>query len=316
MFTDIKVGFACNNRCVHCVVEPARRHTVEVGRQQDSTTEQLLGFIADAQSRGSKSVVLTGGEVLLRRDFPVLLRRCLELGLEVAVQTNGRRLEHWVQSGVLDGVRVGFVVSMHGPDADVHDAITRRRGSFGQTVRGLRALAARPEIGITGKIVVSRRNMGHLLATVELMSSLGVRCFNVAFPHAEAFPTEELLAIVPRYHEVRDELERCAQYFVRTGSFGEFETVPFCVTTPAVWTRSADGALLVQSRENPGFIQTAWEEALRDWEADRRRIKYKSARCTECVFDKVCEGPWREYVDAYGDDELVPIRDASVVELL
>jgi len=318
MFTDIKVGYSCNNRCVHCVVEPSRRDRERDAKRLDSSTEEVLAFIDEAKSRGSRSIVLTGGEVTIRKDFSQLVAHACGLGLEIAVQTNGRRLEALAQTGGLNGMRAAFTVAVHGPDAVIHDSITREPGSFDETIRGIRALRRHPTLVVTGKLVISKRNQQKLRATLEMLAELGLRHFNIAFPHAERFAPEEFSAVVPRYRELRDELDRCAQFLSSAGCSGEFETIPYCVTpsSPEVWKRSADAILIADGRENPGFIRAAGDDRLHDWEAERKQIKHKGARCAQCLFDKACEGPWTEYVETYGDDELQPLCDPAIIPML
>jgi hypothetical protein len=183
---------------------------------------------------------------------------------------------------------------------------------------GLRALARHPDIAVTGKLVMSKRNQDVLVRTVESLVAIGLRRFNIAFPHAEGFSPADLEAVVPRYLAVTEEIRRCAELAEHSCLDVEFETVPYCVTpnSPLVWKRSADAALLLQSLENPGFIRAAGDERLHDWELERRQIKRKGSQCAACVFDKVCEGPWQEYVETYGSAELVAIGDPDVIYLL
>lgn len=316
MFTDVKVGYTCNNRCIHCVIEPARQDLEESRRPLDRSTEALLGFLDDARRRGSDSVVLTGGEVTLRKDFPELLAHVRDLGLELAVQTNGRRLEHWDRAGILDGLKGVFTVAIHGPDAATHDAITRRHGSFDETMRGLDALERHPGIAVTGKLVISRRNQELLETTLERMADRGIRRFNVAFPHAERFPPDVFASVVPRYRDLRPELENCARFLASSGCFGEFETVPFCTSRDCAefWTRSADPGLIKGAMNNPGFIRAPGDDELHEWESLRLSSKYKAERCRQCLFDKACEGPWREYVEVFGDEELQPLDSPDIME--
>jgi peroxiredoxin Q/BCP len=52
-----------------------------------------------------------------------------------------------------------------------------------------------------------------------------------------------------------------------------------------------------------------------DYATDRmQRGKVRFAQCASCRFEPICEGPWREYPEAVGDDEFVPVEGARVVD--
>jgi MoaA/NifB/PqqE/SkfB family radical SAM enzyme len=318
MFTDIKVGYSCNNRCVHCVVEPSRRDRQRNSQCLDSSTEEILAFIDEAWVRGSNFIVLTGGEVTIRKDFLQLVEYASNLGLQVAVQTNGRRLEALDREGAFEKMRATFTVAVHGPDENVHDLITRRAGSFAETIRGLRALCRHSMITVTGKLVISKLNQKELCATLEMLVGLGLRHFNVAFPHAERFTPDEFSRVVPRYRDLGEELDRCANFLSSTCYSSEFETIPYCVmpNSPEIWKRSADALLITNSKDNPGFIRASGDDCIHDWETERQQIKYKGKQCRRCLFDKACEGPWIEYVETYGDEELQPLCNPEIIEML
>ena len=69
MYTDIKTGFTCNNSCIHCVIAPIRDDLQNNQKELDSPTDEVKRFIDEAVARGSDTVVLTGGEVTIRKDF-------------------------------------------------------------------------------------------------------------------------------------------------------------------------------------------------------------------------------------------------------
>ena len=45
----------------------------------------------------------------------------------------------------------------------------------------------------------------------------------------------------------------------------------------------------------------------KDWNEERQMIKHKGRRCNECCYDWICEGPWEEYTEHFGDLELEPV---------
>lgn len=90
----------CNHRCVFCygdyeTSDPARNFQID--------TEALLETLAEGHALGLKSVSLVGtGEPLLHKDASRIIRGIREIGLEVAVYTNGVMVDGDVAETILD----------------------------------------------------------------------------------------------------------------------------------------------------------------------------------------------------------------------
>jgi organic radical activating enzyme len=79
VYYDLKVGFSCNNDCIHCVVADKRN-------TKDLTTQQIKDIINLVPSE--QGVVFTGGEPLLQLDDE-LIAALHHKGFDVAIETNG-----------------------------------------------------------------------------------------------------------------------------------------------------------------------------------------------------------------------------------
>src|SRR5262245_1020163 len=83
----ISVTDRCNIRCVYCMPE-----TVQfLPRREVLTFEEIERFVRIAQTLGIDKVRLTGGEPLVRRDLPILVRNLAGIaGLkDIGLTTNG-----------------------------------------------------------------------------------------------------------------------------------------------------------------------------------------------------------------------------------
>jgi len=110
----------------------------------------------------------------LRRDLPELARRARASGFEhVRIQTHGMHLaqEAYCDSLVAAGVDEYFV-SVAGPDAETHDAITTVPGSFEKTLRGLELLDRHTDAVTLTNTVVTSRSFRLLPAVVERLAHL------------------------------------------------------------------------------------------------------------------------------------------------
>jgi GTP 3',8-cyclase len=84
----ISVTDRCNIRCFYCMPE-TDVHFVE--RQEILNFEEIERFVRIAVKLGVRKLRVTGGEPLMRRDLPVLIRRLAEIpGIQdLALTTNG-----------------------------------------------------------------------------------------------------------------------------------------------------------------------------------------------------------------------------------
>ncbi len=316
---DIKVGYRCNNRCAHCVVKPVVRRLEEDNEKSDLTTQEVLDLIDGAREAGANTIVLTGGEVTIRKDFQRLVTYAVESGMEVNIQTNGRLLSQMKNCEFLaDLPGLLFIVALHASKAEIHDRITKHTGSFRQTVTAIRNLRSIDK-EVAAKIVLSKFNRGELLSTALLAMQLGANEFCVAFPHALDFPVEQFQETIPTYFDVRDEVRALSEFSEREGFPATFETIPYCILpeTPAFWRRNCDllSKASFEPSANPVCAPSVQEDRF-DWEELRPQMKEKAVECRTCVFDQLCEGPWREYVENYGSGEFAPVAKENATAFL
>jgi MoaA/NifB/PqqE/SkfB family radical SAM enzyme len=316
VFTDIKVGFTCNNKCVHCVIEPIKSSLICEDKCIDEDTNTIKKYIDEACLMGSKGIVLTGGEVTIRNDFKELLMYGQQKGLKVTVQTNGRMLSDRRKTRFLHNCDpVQFVVAIHGPNNDLHNQITRRQNSFEQTIQAIQNLLELKNHKVVGKTVISRLNMGHLPETIEFCNKIGVKSMVIAFPHAEEFPVKVFNNVVPRYRELTPIINKIFGVALELEMKITLETVPYCIykESAAFWTCNQDIQYSMHRGEDKTFIRSPSNSEINHWDITRPLIKRKGAKCGECLLDKVCEGPWHEYIDAFGDEEFIPLTDPDIV---
>jgi len=142
----------CNQNCWFC---NARRPAEEPAFVAKAAVWRR---IAEAQSGGTRQIVLTGGEPTLRSDLADLVRRAAASGAHVVVETNGVLIDdgraRQLAAAGLGTARVQLVA--WGDEAV--DGITRLPGGFAAALRAIRALAA---AGVTVEVTapVVRRNL-------------------------------------------------------------------------------------------------------------------------------------------------------------
>jgi len=150
------ITYRCNERCVHCYLD----HD-DLGEMTTAEIEDVLDQLADA---GVFFLALSGGEVLMRRDFFDIVEHARRRLFNVKIKTNGvmirepeaRRLR---QLGV---EQVQISVYSHRPE--VHDGITKLPGSLRRTIEAIRFL----------KLQGLKVSMANVLMTANLFDNQGV----------------------------------------------------------------------------------------------------------------------------------------------
>jgi GTP 3',8-cyclase len=138
----ISVTDRCNFRCQYCM--PAEG-LPWLDRDEILTFEEITRVVALLASMGVHDVRLTGGEPLVRRDFPKLAAMLspLEDIHDLSITTNGFLLERDAEALVAAGVN-RFNVSIDSLQQDRFFELTRR-DALPRVMRGLEHLASFPE---------------------------------------------------------------------------------------------------------------------------------------------------------------------------
>ena len=77
----------CNLDCVHCYFGPQAKR--EVPGAVEMSTARILSLLDEITDAGCLNLLITGGDPLLRDDFPIIYKHAKEKGLLVSVFTNG-----------------------------------------------------------------------------------------------------------------------------------------------------------------------------------------------------------------------------------
>ncbi len=141
---DLRVSVTdrCNFRCQYCM--PAEG-LPWLERNEILSFEEIARLVTVLSAMGVRDVRLTGGEPLVRRNFPHLVHLLSDIEdvAEVSVTTNGFLLERDAEKLVRAGVN-RFNVSIDSLQQDRFFEITRR-DALPQVMRGLELLASFPE---------------------------------------------------------------------------------------------------------------------------------------------------------------------------
>lgn len=298
---DLKVGFSCNNNCIHCVVsDKINERDLSFNEIKQLVSEYVCEF-------GTIELTLTGGEVTIREDFFELMLFVKEMKdaghiISADMQTNGRMLSIDEYAIAAAQAMDFFLVAMHSCHAETHDAITMVKGSFNQTTRAIHNLKRYAGIDkIAIQTVINRLNFDHLPAIYKFVhDNLGLKECNLTFPHPIGVCQSH--KIVPSYAEVRTYVNEALDYCLANGIAPYIEALPFCIWKPC---KNRQYAIDFAKKRNINVIGYGGEkDGAVDYSKlfDEGHAKYQT--CLQCPYVTFCEGVWKEHVAIYPDEDM------------
>jgi len=284
-YFDLKVGFTCNNNCVHCVITDKKD-------TKDLTTEEIKAIIRSVP-RGD-TVGFTGGEATIRADFLQLIQYAKETGHQVSLQTNGARFADWDFAQQAAKYLDGVLIAIHSHLPDVHTSIVRVPSMYEQTIQGFKNLL-KLRVDVATQTVISKLNIPYLLETYDFIQSLapGI-AMNLTYPHPNGNAYHNADVVVPRYTEIKSVIH---SILAKYASLIRTEAIPMCYLFPYQneVAYNFDEHIVEEHRagidpantNNQYFDQNGITQ---DYSLSMISEKRKGPRCAQCVFNNRCAG--------------------------
>ena len=161
----------CNLSCRMCYVRQAAGDRAAITAELSASA--WLELARRAVDNGLVFLLLTGGEIFLRRDFFEIYEPLTRLGLILALFTNGTLITPDVAARLSEAPPSRTEITLYGATAATFEAVTGVRGSYAACVAGIEALLAR-RVPLGLKATLTRRNAGELEAMRALARDWGV----------------------------------------------------------------------------------------------------------------------------------------------
>lgn len=296
---ELHLTYHCPERCVFCSEE----HRMEAFKRFPVTWGRVARTLRLHAARGVRNVHFTGGEPTIHPQFIEACVLAHKLGMRTSIGTIGTRLadRDFAERAIphLDEA----LFSLHGPTAEVHDAMARRAGSFDQVVAAIRnARAVNPDFRVFVNTVVTKLNVHALPDTVAFADALGAQLIVVSNTTPEGggydhfkelgLPLATLAEVMPQVPP------RAKNAVIR------FFGMPMCLlgsydvlSNDLHW----DPRVTVEWGRRPGKVVF---EGIYNWSPDRRRTRV--APCRTCSRNQVCMGIYDRYAELYDTSELRP----------
>ncbi len=166
----------CNLRCVHCYLGSQDEQRTKMAAEMP--TERVLEVIDEICDAGCLYLVITGGDPMIRRDFPEIYRYARERGLIVTVFCDGILVTDAIVELFSEYPPYKVDISVYGSTAQTYEAVTRVQGSFSRFLEGVRRLAA-AGIPFSLKTVLMTINRHEVEAMRHMADELGADGFRV-----------------------------------------------------------------------------------------------------------------------------------------
>ena len=144
-YMRVSVTDRCNLRCIYCMPEGG---VPRVSHSDILTFDEITRICRIGSDIGISRIKLTGGEPLVRRGLPALLRMIRDLpGIEqVTLTTNGILLKENINELVSSGLDA-VNISIDTPDAGRYKEITRG-GGLSRALEGMEAALSFPGLQV------------------------------------------------------------------------------------------------------------------------------------------------------------------------
>ncbi len=164
---DLAITYRCNNDCAYCYNARERNFP-------ELKTDDWKRIIDGLWALGVPHIVFTGGEATLRDDLPELIRHAESNGQITGLNTNARRLadESYVQR-LVDAGLDHAQITVESCDEQIHDEMMRLKGTFRQTIQGLKNVLA-TKLYVMTNTTMLRTNVHKIPDTLDFLADLGV----------------------------------------------------------------------------------------------------------------------------------------------
>jgi radical SAM protein with 4Fe4S-binding SPASM domain len=162
---QLDLTYRCNERCVHCYLDHE-----DHGEMTTAEIKDLLDQLADASVF---FLTISGGEIMVRKDFFEILEYAREKKFSVKLKTNAILIRRKEAQRLRELGVEAVQISIYSHRPEVHDGITKVPGSLKRSVEAVRFLT---EQGIRVSLanVLMVKNMQDYPGVKALAAELGV----------------------------------------------------------------------------------------------------------------------------------------------
>lgn len=126
----IEITSICNERCVHCYIP----HDYKISYMNPDLFYNILQQCYDMKLL---HLNISGGEPMLHKNFIDFLKKCKEFDFSVNILSNLTLLTDDILDEMKSNPLLGVQVSVYSMNSDIHDGITKMKGSLEKTIKSI-----------------------------------------------------------------------------------------------------------------------------------------------------------------------------------
>lgn len=291
---EIVTGFSCNNNCLFCSVGDKLRSF-------DKTTGEIMADIDRAVSENPEEINFTGGEPAIRPDILKLISYARSKGVkEIRVTTNGRMFSYdKFTKSVVDAGLTGAIFSFHCPCAKLHDEMSCVKGSFEQTLKGLKNLHSYGKT-IDINTVITAKTYKLLPKTMGMIKDY-IRSVCLIFPTIDGH-LKGNRSLIPKMKEAEKYIHEAIDVLRDAGKQGWTLNYPVC------FMKGYEEFSSMMELQTKMF----WPHMDTNLDEKRKGDNIHVKACKKCKYKLVCIGVMKGYVEVMGDKEIKPVEGETV----
>jgi len=163
----LDVTYRCNERCVHCYLDHEDHG--------EMTTTEIKDLLEQLAGAGVFFLTLSGGEILLRKDFFEILEYARELTFCVKLKSNAIMIREEEAQRIRSLGVESIQVSIYSHRPEVHDAVTKVKGSLKRSLEAIRFLKSYGLKVIIANVLMTQ-NYQDYPGVRALAAEIGVPC--------------------------------------------------------------------------------------------------------------------------------------------
>jgi MoaA/NifB/PqqE/SkfB family radical SAM enzyme len=277
---------------------------------------QIKKELKEFKKKGYNIVGFLGGELTVYPRIIELVKFATKLDYKrINLVSNGRRysdinfLKHLIAAG-----NIRFYLSVHSHKEKIEDFLTSVKGGFKEKIKGLYNLVSLQKRGLIKEkifinLVANKLNYKFFSQTMFFyFKNFGIKDFRFNFIRPEGRAFNNFKILVPTYSEVLPYLKESVLLSKKLNVNLSAEGIPFCILKGIKNFNNFIG----EFKDGEGEIKEGEDNRKQFKFAKLRKEKLRSKMksCKNCIYDSLCEGPWKNYVKIYGFKEFKPIKSA------
>lgn len=310
--STVEITPRCNFRCIHCYLG---RHR---DKPKEMTKAQIKYILNELSDNGVLFVTLTGGECMIRSDFPEIYMYAKKKGFMVCVFTNGYSFTPTLFDLFTQYPPFFVDISLYGASNATYELITGVKNGFDVVFENLKELKRRNiQFGI--KTPIFLQNLDDYPVMCDICESLGVKYrFSFAlsptidkefYPVSYMIPPETMIKLEaddPIYREMGENYSTVKNEWGEAFDAGDF--VPLYICAPGVNDMfiNYEGAVMPCASfrsEARDLFQSSLAEIWDDFSKFKQMSATKNNKCMRCesrFYCRVCPADQLQY---HGDAE-------------